>query len=102
MAEGNPRNCGLAEVVAHGLHLGGGVGVAGALCGCETGVEALIHYPQPLPDMRYYREHYPTSPAVYPVASRLAGEILTLPIHPWLDDADAEYVVARISQFYRD
>lgn len=68
----------------------------------ETGVEALIHYPQPLPDMRYYREHYPTSPAVYPVASRLAGEILTLPIHPWLDDADAEYVVARISQFYRD
>ena len=68
----------------------------------ETGVEALIHYPQPLPDMRYYREHYPTSPSVYPVASRLAGEILTLPIHPWLDDADVEYVVARVSQFYHD
>ena len=68
----------------------------------ETGVEALIHYPQPLPDMRYYRDHYPTNPTLYPVASRAAGEILTLPIHPWLGDADVEYVVGRISQFYRD
>ncbi len=66
-----------------------------------AGVEALIHYPQLLPEMRYYRQHHPTPAGTYPIASRVVSEILTLPIHPWIADRDVEYVVGKISEFYR-
>ena len=67
----------------------------------ERGVETRVHYPTLLPELRYYREHFPTSPDVYPIARRLNQEMLTLPVHPWLADREVEYVVGRVAEFYR-
>jgi dTDP-4-amino-4,6-dideoxygalactose transaminase len=66
----------------------------------ENGVEALIHYPVPIPDMEYYATHFPTDASHYPVARRLAGEILSLPNHPWITDEEVGLVVQRMQAFY--
>jgi dTDP-4-amino-4,6-dideoxygalactose transaminase len=67
----------------------------------DRGIETRVHYPTLLPELRYYREHFPTSPDVYPVARRLNQDMLTLPVHPWLADREVEYVVGRVADFYR-
>jgi len=67
----------------------------------DSEIEAWIIYQIPIPDMHYYRQHYPTSPEVYPVARRLASDILALPINPWIKDIEVEYVVDRIRKFYK-
>ena len=66
----------------------------------ERGVETRVHYPTLLPELRYYREHFPTSPDLYPVARQLNRDVLTLPVHPWLTDREVEYVVGRVAEFY--
>jgi dTDP-4-amino-4,6-dideoxygalactose transaminase len=67
----------------------------------DAGIETRVHYPKLLPDLKYYRKHFPTDPGVYPVARRLNAEMLTLPVHPWLNEGEVEHVVARVFNFYR-
>ena len=67
----------------------------------EAEIEARVHYPILLPEMRYYREHFPTRPESYHTARRLLREIITLPLHPWLTDGEIQYVVGKIAEFYR-
>ena len=67
----------------------------------DAGIEAWIIYPIPIPEMHYYRQHYATSPEVYPATRRLARDILALPINPWIKDIEVEYVVDQIKKFYR-
>jgi len=55
-----------------------------------AGVETLIHYPAPLTEQRAFAS---LAPADCPVAARAAREVLSLPLHPLLSDAD----VARIA-----
>ena len=54
----------------------------------DAGVEALIHYPVAIPDQKALAG---ANPASCPVASRVARELLSLPLHPALaaDDIDA-------------
>ncbi len=67
----------------------------------DSDIEAWIIYSIPLPEMHYYKKHFPTRPEIYPVIRKLQQEILTLPINPWLTDNQIEYVVERIADFYR-
>ncbi|MBI4278073.1 MAG: DegT/DnrJ/EryC1/StrS family aminotransferase [Armatimonadetes bacterium] len=67
----------------------------------DAGIEALIHYPILIPEMRYYAQHFPTPSDAHPVASRVVKEILTLPIHPWITDREVQYVVDQMVKFYR-
>jgi dTDP-4-amino-4,6-dideoxygalactose transaminase len=67
----------------------------------DAGIEALVHYPHPLPAMRFYREKFPTPAEAFATATRLSGEIITLPINPWIDDEDVRYVVSRMEDFFR-
>lgn len=55
----------------------------------SAGVETLIHYPVAIPDQPALR---PTAPARCPIATRAAGELLSLPLHPSLDIAAVEAV----------
>lgn len=59
----------------------------------ENGVSTGIHYPIPLPLLRAYAR-FGHTPADFPVASRLAGEILSLPLYPELTTAQIEHIAA--------
>jgi dTDP-4-amino-4,6-dideoxygalactose transaminase len=52
-------------------------------------VETLIHYPIPIPRQPALAGASPTD---CPVAARACDEVLSLPLHPGLDDHDIEYV----------
>jgi dTDP-4-amino-4,6-dideoxygalactose transaminase len=51
-----------------------------------AGVPTMVYYPVPLSRQTGYR-HHPVAPEGVPVSERLAGEVLSLPMHPYLDDA---------------
>jgi dTDP-4-amino-4,6-dideoxygalactose transaminase len=59
------------------------------------GVEAGVYYPRAVYDYECYRNH----PAVEhgggcPEAERAARQVASLPIHPWLSDADLDHIGA--------
>ena len=58
-----------------------------------AGVETLIHYPVPLNEQAAFAA-YPAPEC--PVAARAARELLSLPLHPGLTNADLQYVVAAV------
>lgn len=57
------------------------------------GVPTAIYYPQPLHRMRAFAPYAPDGGA--PQADRLAARVLSLPLHPYLTDAQANYVCDR-------
>jgi dTDP-4-amino-4,6-dideoxygalactose transaminase len=56
-----------------------------------AGIETLIHYPVPIPDQRAFMDSPYTD---CPVADRVCGEVLSLPLYPALSDADVSRVAA--------
>ena len=60
------------------------------------GVGAGIHYPVPVHRQPAYAGRIAIGPGGLPVTERLAGEILSLPIHPELSDAAVEAVIAAV------
>ncbi|HYE53396.1 MAG TPA: DegT/DnrJ/EryC1/StrS family aminotransferase, partial [Chitinophagaceae bacterium] len=65
----------------------------------EQGVETFIHYPTPLPSLPCYK-YLGYTPADFPVATKLQGQILSLPIYPEITDDMIEYVADAIRRFY--
>jgi dTDP-4-amino-4,6-dideoxygalactose transaminase len=61
----------------------------------EQSVPTAVHYPLPLSGQAAYR-HYPTAPGGVPAAERLASNVLSLPIHPYLDEATQDRIVAAV------
>jgi UDP-2-acetamido-2-deoxy-ribo-hexuluronate aminotransferase len=57
------------------------------------GVPSAIYYSQPLHTMKAFDTFAPAGGL--PVAERLADRVLSLPLHPYLSDAQAEYVCDR-------
>jgi len=62
----------------------------------KQGVGTSVYYPRPVPHMTYYKEKYKYSDASFPVASRISGNSITLPVGPHVDGDDIEYIVAAI------
>ena len=62
----------------------------------ERGVEALIHYPVPIPRQPALAAF---DPADCPVADRVCSQVLSLPIYPGLSDADVAAVVEAVQSF---
>ena len=58
------------------------------------GVPTAIYYSQPLPDMAAFRPY--AQDQEFPESRRLAGRVLSLPMHPYLTDAQADYVCERL------
>ena len=54
----------------------------------DHGVGSAVYYPRPIPEMKAY-EYTSTS---VPVAERLSEEVLSLPVHPGLDEADVAQI----------
>jgi len=62
----------------------------------EHGVESAVHYPHTLPAQALYRG-LGYDEASLPVAKRLASEVLSLPVHPGLSQADLETIVSAVN-----
>ena len=64
----------------------------------ERGIEAAIYYPALIPSQPLYRDlgHAATG---LPVAARLAEEVLSLPVHPGLGEAEIGQVVAAVNEW---
>lgn len=65
----------------------------------DKGVPTVIHYPVPIHLQGAYND-LGLKPGSFPVAERLAREILSLPIHPELCDEDARFVCAQVKAFF--
>jgi dTDP-4-amino-4,6-dideoxygalactose transaminase len=63
-----------------------------------TGIETLIHYPLALTEQPAFARLAPTT---CPHASRAAKELLSLPLHPRLEDATVGRIVDAIVAFQK-
>lgn len=66
----------------------------------ERGIETRVNYPTPIHLMRAYA-FLGLKPGTLPVTERLAGAILSLPMHPFLTERDVERVVEAVHGFFR-
>jgi dTDP-4-amino-4,6-dideoxygalactose transaminase len=64
------------------------------------GIAAAVHYPSPVHLQPAARE-WGVGPGDFPVAERLAREVLCLPVHPFLADADVDRVAESTLQAAR-
>ena len=60
-----------------------------------AGVPTAIYYPLPLPRQTGYAR-FSSAPGGMPVSDRLAAEVLSLPMHPYLDEVEIDRVVTAV------
>jgi dTDP-4-amino-4,6-dideoxygalactose transaminase len=66
---------------------------AAVIAACKAaGVPTAIYYPLPLSQQTAYR-HYPQPAAGVPVSERLARQVVSLPMHPYLDEPTQDRVI---------
>ena len=58
-----------------------------------AGVPSMVYYPVPLSRQPAYA-HYPSVPT--PVSEALSGHVVSLPMHPYLDEATQDRVIATV------
>jgi len=59
----------------------------------EAGVPTMVYYPLPLSRQKAYAR-YPSAPI--PVTTDLCGKVVSLPMHPYLDDATQDRVIQAV------
>jgi perosamine synthetase len=59
-----------------------------------AGIGANVHY-RPIPSHSYYRRSFP--PAWTPVANGLSERLLTLPLHPGMEETDVDFVMEMLN-----
>jgi dTDP-4-amino-4,6-dideoxygalactose transaminase len=64
----------------------------------ERGIATLIHYPIPVHRQEAYAEFAPED-GYLPVTDRVSSEIVSLPLHPGLEDEEVKSVIAAIQEF---
>ena len=58
----------------------------------EMGIGTSVHYPHPVPAMKYYAERYEYDARQFPVADWLAKQTISLPVGPHLEPGDPERI----------
>jgi aminotransferase EvaB len=66
----------------------------------ESGIEVKIHYPLPLHLQKAARV-YGYEKGSFKVAEQQAGELLTIPIHQFINDDQISYIAQKIKDFYK-
>ena len=61
------------------------------------GIPTAIYYAKPLHRQAAYRD-YPVAEGGLPVSERLAEEVISLPMHAYLDDATQERIIAAVAR----
>jgi dTDP-4-amino-4,6-dideoxygalactose transaminase len=62
-----------------------------------VGVPTAIYYPKPLHRQQAYR-HFPCAEGGLPVSDRLADEVISLPMHAYLDPATQDRIIDAVRQ----
>ena len=65
----------------------------------KAGVATIIHYPLPVPMQPYFAQNG-FFRGSFAVASKLSGEILSLPIYPELSGEEADFVCSSVKSFF--
>jgi len=78
------------------LRIAGGARDAVAAKLKKHGIPTAVYYPRPLTEQTAYR-HFPVSSAGVPVSERLAREVLSLPMHPYLEPAQQQRIVEAVA-----
>ncbi len=65
----------------------------------RNGVDAVVRYPIAVPHQPAFA-HWGWRPGQFPVAERLANELLCLPMRPDMQEAEVEYVCRRVRDFF--
>jgi dTDP-4-amino-4,6-dideoxygalactose transaminase len=65
----------------------------------ETGITALMHYPVPVHLQQAYKE-LGYRPGDLPLTEKVAGEILSLPMHPAVTEEGIKYVAKKIRDYF--
>ena len=63
----------------------------------SEGIPTAVYYPKPLHRQTAYR-HYPAAGNGLPVSDRLAEEVLSLPMHPYLDEAAQDRIAEAVRE----
>jgi dTDP-4-amino-4,6-dideoxygalactose transaminase len=58
----------------------------------DQGVPTAIYYPIPLHRQVAYKK-FPVAPGGLPVSDKMAGEVLSLPMHPYLSEPDQNQII---------
>lgn len=66
----------------------------------EQGVPSAVYYPIPIHKQGVY-SGYPTAPGGLPVTEAKAGQVISLPMHPYLTADDQDLVIAAIRAFVK-
>jgi dTDP-4-amino-4,6-dideoxygalactose transaminase len=61
----------------------------------SQGIPTAIYYPKPLHRQQAYKD-FPIADGGLAVSDRLAGEVISLPMHPYLDDATQDRIIAAV------
>ena len=62
----------------------------------QRGIGTSVYYPHPVPQLTYYKDKYGYSDSSFPVASRISGNSIALPVGPHINNEDIDYMVATI------
>ena len=66
----------------------------------QAGIPTAIHYPVPLHNQPAYRDLC-RLPATVPHAESAASRVLSLPMHPYLSDAEIEHIAGTVERFQK-
>jgi len=61
------------------------------------GVPTTVYYPKPLHQQTAYN-HFPVAGNGLPISERVAQEVVALPMHPYLDEATQDYIIAAVRE----
>lgn len=67
----------------------------------EVGVPTMVYYPKPLNQQEPYKQ-YPSAPGGVPVSDAFALEVMSLPMHPYLDVATQDYIIEQVKMVLSD
>jgi dTDP-4-amino-4,6-dideoxygalactose transaminase len=67
----------------------------------QAGIGTGIHYPVPVHLQNAYRDRIALAPSGLAETERASREVLSLPMHPFLDDSDVERVAAEVGHWAR-
>lgn len=66
----------------------------------KHGVQCGVHYPIPIHLQPVYMKLYGYHGGEFPLSEEFSKKCLSIPIHPFLEDADVTYICEQIESFY--
>ena len=63
----------------------------------EAGVPTAVYYPKPLHQQTAYKD-FPIGGQSLPVSDRLTANVMSLPMHPYMEDQTVSYIIEQVIQ----